>query len=174
MFSNDRRGKRCNSGLRCSILRLLRQVPSSTTRRSCAGSCRAAGSIAAESMASEPGTELCAEALATLSASPAGCAGYNKMACLGPGVGAEFGDAWGIQGPVNHVRSVSGSNTSPVSRRLCAKLRCNKRALPLALLTSIGCCKISTSTVCAVRAAQWQMQLACARRQVAHMGRVIC
>jgi hypothetical protein len=57
--------------------------------------------------------------------------------------------------------------------RLCGKLRCSKRALPLALCTSIGCCSISTSTECVVGVVHWQMQVLCARRQMAHIGRVM-
>jgi hypothetical protein len=48
------------------------------------------------------------------------------------------------------------------------------RALPLALATSSGCCRITTSTACAIGLIQRQMQALCGRWQVAQNWRKHC
>lgn len=59
------------------------------------------------------------------------------------------------------------ANTSPVIIRLCGRLKHNNRALPLALPSSSGCCKTTTSTPCVIGLIHWQIQVLCGRMQVA-------
>ena len=85
-----------------------------------------------------------------------GVSGYSSTLCLS----------------ASNSASTSGAYCSPVSMRLLGRLRCSKRALPLALWTSSGCCRISTSTAWATGAIQRQMQLDTARRQAGQRARL--
>ena len=140
MSFNDKRGRRCSSGFKYSILRLFRHVASSTIRRNPAGVCR---DMSANTVAEGRHSE-----------TPCDDAGYKRTFVFSIGVMA------------------SRSNTSPVTMRLFGRLKCNSRALPLALLTSCGCCRIRTSTTCGTGVTHWQMHALCGRRQRAQLQRL--
>jgi hypothetical protein len=126
-----------------SILRLLRQVASSSTRRSRSGRCSSGGSMAGG--AGSPSA-----------ASPASC-GYSSR---------------GVRPPACRAASSSaGAKLSPASSRLDGSDKCSRRALFLALRTSSGCCRISSSTWLSSGVAKLQIQAVCARRQAAHIER---